>query len=142
MPETATPITDSVTLTRFTLIIHDTGQAAALAQRFARSVLAAGHSIEQIFFYHDAVFEADANRAPAQDDPQLPQSWTELAESAGDVPLNVCIAAGNRRGVLNASEAERHDKAAANLLSPFQLVGLGVLVEGLMNADRVVTFAN
>ena len=82
-----------------------------------------------------------ANRAPAQDDPQSIASWQSLAEE-GLFPLNVCIAAAARRGVLNASEAERHGKPSANLASGFELVGLGVFIEGLINADRIVTFGN
>ncbi len=126
---------------RFTLVVQDSGQAARLAQRFIIATRTANHAIEQVFFYHDGVFEADANRTPAQDDPEPVQSWQTLARE-GSFALNVCIAASARRGVLSESEAERHGKPAANLAPEFELVGLGVLIEGLMNADRVITFGN
>jgi len=127
--------------TRFTITVHDGGQAAALAQRFIRAALTAGHKIEQVFFYHDAVREADANLAPAQDDPTSPESWPQLAHS-GNFPLHVCVAAAARRGVLSEHEAQRLHKPTANLAPGFELVGLGVYIEGLINADRVVTFGN
>jgi len=133
------PTPASAPTTRFTITVHDTGQSSALAQRFIRAALAAGHSIEQVFFYHDGVLEADTNRVAAQDDQTLPEPWPELA-GRGNFPLNVCIAAGARRGVLSEAEALRHHKAAGNLLAPFELVGLGVFVEGLINADRVISF--
>jgi len=125
--------------TRFTVTVHDGGQAATLAQRFIIAALNAGHRIEQVFFYHDAVTQADANAAPAQDDPTTLEAWPQLAER-GHFPLHVCVAAAARRGVLNASEAQRQNKPAGNLEGGFELVGLGVYVEGLINADRVVTF--
>ena len=127
--------------TRFTISVQDGGQATTLAQRFIVAALAAGHHIEQVFFYHDGVSEADANTAPAQDDPSSPEPWTVLAER-GNFPLNVCVAAGARRGVLSADEARRQHKPAASLRNGFELVGLGVFVEGLINADRVITFGN
>ena len=134
-------MTHSPNSTRFTITVHDSGQAAVLAQRFIIAALASGHRIEQVFFYHDAVREADAYLAPAQDDPDTPEPWPLLAER-GEFPLNVCVAAGARRGVLSEDEAKRHNKEAGNLQGGFELVGLGVFVEGLINADRVVTFGN
>jgi len=134
MPNTPNP-------KRFTLIVHNTGQASSLAQRFVTAVAPSPHQIEQIFFYHDGVSEADANRAPAQDDPKSITSWQSLA-AEGTFPLNVCIAAAARRGVLSESEAKRHGKPSANLANGFELVGLGVFIEGLINADRIVTFGN
>jgi len=86
------------------------------------------------------VYEADSNRAPAQDDPQSIASWQSLA-AEGAFALNVCIAAAARRGVLSESEAQRHRKPSANLAPGFELVGLGVFIEGVINADRVVSFA-
>lgn len=123
------------------MVVYDTGEAARLAQRFAAAAINARHPIEQVFFYYAGVNEADLNRAPAQDDPIPEASWRELAVR-GDFSLNVCIAAGARRGILNSSEAERLEKPAANLDPAFELVGLGVLLEGMANADHLVTFDN
>ena len=94
-----------------------------------------------MFFYHNGVLQADTRRAPAQDDPALLTTWSELAEQ-GKFPLNVCIAAGARRGLLSDAEAKRHNKGTGNLNAAFELVGLGVFVEGLLNASRVVTFGH
>lgn len=138
MPETTN---NSIPAKCFTLIVHDNGQASTLAQRFIKALAPGVHQVEQVFFYHDGVYQADSNRAPAQDDPQAIASWQSLAAD-GQFALNVCIAAAARRGVLSASEAERHGKPAANLAEGFELVGLGVFIEGLINADRVVTFGN
>lgn len=133
-------MSDSAAATRFTLVVHNNGEAARLAQRFVTATLAGPNRIEQVFFYHDGVAAADSNRAPAQDDPALPVPWQDLANEGG-FALNVCIAAGARRGLLSDAEAQRHNKPAGNLDTDFELVGLGVFVEGLLNADRVVTFS-
>ena len=129
---------------KFSLLVNEgpyQHQASDTAWHFARAAIEAGHEITRVFFYHDGVSEADANTAPAQDDPSSPEPWTVLAER-GNFPLNVCVAAGARRGVLSADEARRQHKPAASLRNGFELVGLGVFVEGLINADRVITFGN
>ncbi len=125
----------------FTIVVHDLGQANQLAQRFIHAALLSGHRIEQVFFYHEAVRVGDGLVQCAQDDPATPHTWQDLA-NAGNFELNVCISAALRRGIINVEEAQRYSKPGASLATPFQLVGLGVFIEGLVNADRVVTFAN
>ena len=50
------------------------------------------------------------------------------------------IAAALRRGVLNADEAQRYSRSAANLDAPWELSGLGQLHEAAQLADRLVCF--
>jgi len=121
------------TPTVFTLTVQDSGAANHLALRFANATLNAGHKIEQVFFYHDAVGLADARRVPTQDDPSDPLQWAQLADQEG-FPLNVCVAAAQRRGLSEQNQG--------SLKPGYELVGLGVYVAGLIAADRVVTFSN
>lgn len=115
-------------------------QAAATALRFARSALAAGHRIGRVFFYHDAVHGASSLTVPPQDEPSPMPGWVELAQSH-QIELAVCIAAALKRGVVDANEQHRYELAASNLAPPFNIVGLGQLIEAIGSSDRFVTFA-
>ena len=65
--------------------------------------------------------------------------WIRLADEAA-ISLVVCVAAAQRRGILDAGEAEREGLDANNLHPAFQLAGLGVLTESVIDADRFISF--
>ena len=108
------------------------------AYYFAESALAQGHHIKP-FFYGDGVSIANRLLCPAQDEISLAQLWCNLADIHG-FELPVCVAAALRRGICDADNAYRHHLTGDNLDSHFVLAGLGVLTEGLMTADRVLSF--
>ena len=110
------------------------------ALRFAHAVLARGHQLAGVFFYHDGVHNASSLMAPPQDELNMHDAWAELHQQHA-VPLDVCIAAALRRGLMNESEAQRHGKQAYNLSPPFELTGLGQLLVLQQRADRLITFA-
>lgn len=96
------------------------------AQRFAEAVLNAGHGIGRVFFYKDAVVVG--NRfVPAES--SLREGWCELARRGG-FELAVCIAAAERRGVVDGK----------SVADGFGIVGLGQLVDAMESGDRLVTF--
>lgn len=109
------------------------------ALRFAQAALAGGHQIVRLFFYQDGVHSASSNVVNAQDELDLPREWREFVQ-AQQLDSVVCIAAALRRGVLNADEAQRYSRNAANLESPWELSGLGQLHEAAQLADRLVCF--
>ena len=116
-------------------------QAADSAYQFARAALAAGHEIFRVFFYHDGVHNGSRLTAPPQDDRNIVERWSELAEEHG-IDLVLCVAAAQRRGVLDADEAKRHSKDADNIAPGFRISGLGQLIEASIQADRMVTFGD
>lgn len=127
---------------KFAIVVYGppyTYQAAHSALHFARAVIESGHQIYRIFFYHDGVYNANALIAPPQDETDIHAQWTTLAQEH-DVELIVCIASSLRRGVLDETEADRYEKSAANIGKPFEISGLGQLIDASINADRVVTF--
>ncbi|MCC5883705.1 MAG: sulfurtransferase complex subunit TusD [Halomonas sp.] len=115
-------------------------QAAHSALRFASALLARGHRLERVFFYHDGVFNAARLAAPPQDEPHLYDAWCALNAKHG-TQLQVCIAAALRRGMLDAREADRHGKSGHCVEPPFELTGLGQLIDLGQEVDRLVTFA-
>jgi tRNA 2-thiouridine synthesizing protein D len=109
------------------------------ALRFAQAALDGGHEIARLFFYQDGVHSAAVNVVSPQDELNLAGEWREFVQQHR-LDAVVCIAAALRRGVLNAEEARRYDKPAANLEAPWELSGLGQLHEAAQMADRLVCF--
>lgn len=101
--------------------------------------MAGGHEIVRLFFYQDGVHSAASNVVSPQDELDLPREWREFV-TANRLDAVVCIAAALRRGVINAEEAQRYARPAANLEAPWELSGLGQLHEAAQQADRLVCF--
>lgn len=116
-------------------------QASDTAYHFARAALGAGHEVFRVFFYHDGVYNGTDLAVPAQDDRSVTARWTELAKEHG-VDLVLCVAAAQRRGILDEAERKRNDKSASNLAEGFRISGIGQLVEAAIIADRMVAFGD
>jgi len=114
-------------------------QSASSAYQFCSAVLSAGHTINGVFFYLDGVFNANRLISPATDEVNLPSLWALLAEKH-EFPLEVCVSASLRRGVINQQEAEQLGLLHHNVNSPFVLSGLGQLAELSASCDRLVQF--
>ena len=126
----------------YTLLVlasPDSGHANITAARFAAAVLARGHQLQRVFFYDSGANTGLASRVAMQGEPDAAALWRELAASHG-VELVLCVASALRRGVLDATEAERHEKASATMDPAFTIGGLGLLVDASASADRLVTF--
>jgi len=118
-----------------------THQAADSAYLFVKAALDAGHEVPRVFFYHDGVYVATRLSVPPQDERNIQENWTALAKEH-EVDLVVCIAAAQRRGILDANEAKRQGKDADNIAEGFQISGLGQLIEMGIQTDRLVTFGD
>ncbi len=116
-------------------------QASDSALQFARAALAAGHEIFRVFFYLDGVNNGTRLTTPPQDDRHLQRQWTALA-AEHELDLVVCIAAAQRRGIVDKAEMKRHGKDAHNLAPGFRISGLGQLIETAIEADRLVVFGD
>ena len=116
-------------------------QSADSAYRFARAALAKGHEVIRVFFYQDGVHAGARASAPPQDERNVGEEWSALAEEHG-LDLVVCVAAAQRRGVLDEAAGARLDQtpAPAALAPKFRAAGLGQLVEAGIDADRLLVF--
>lgn len=129
---------------KFTIQVNEgpyTHQAADSAYQFAKAALEKGNEIFRIFFYHDGVNNATRLTTPPQDDRNIVNRWSELAEKH-NVDLVVCVAAAQRRGIADAEESKRNGKDADNLAPGFRISGLGQLIEGGIQSDRLVVFGD
>ncbi len=126
----------------FAIAIHGdaaTSESPRLALRFARAAVAKGHGIHRVFFYHAGVNLANALIVQPQGEVDTAAEWAAFANEHG-IELAVCVAAALRRGVMGSDDAVRYERAAANVNPPYQIVGLGQMVEAAIAADRFVTF--
>lgn len=118
-----------------------THQASDTAYNFTKSALEKGHEIFRVFFYNDGVNNGTRLTVPPQDDRNVVRRWSELAEKY-KLDLVVCIAAAQRRGLLDANESKRHGKDANNIAPGFRISGLGQLIEAGIQAERLVVFGD
>jgi tRNA 2-thiouridine synthesizing protein D len=116
-----------------------THQASDSAYQFAKAALAKGHEIYRVFFYHDGVNNGTRLTVPPQDDRNIVNRWSELG-AQHKLDLVVCVAAAQRRGVMDAAEAKRNGKDADNIAPGFRISGLGQLIEAGIQSDRLVVF--
>jgi tRNA 2-thiouridine synthesizing protein D len=129
---------------KFSILINEgpyQHQASDTAYKFIEAALEAGHEIFRVFFYHDGVNNSTRYTVPPQDDRNIQVRWSELAEKH-DMDLVVCIAAAQRRGILDENEAKRQGKDGDNIAPGFRISGLGQLIEAGIQADRLVTFGD
>lgn len=129
---------------KFSVLINEgpyTHQASDSAYQFTKAALEKGHEIFRVFFYHDGVNNATDYTVPPQDDRNLQVLWSELAEKH-ELDLVVCIAAAQRRGILDENEQKRQGKSGNNIAPGFRISGLGQLIEAGIQSDRLVTFGD
>ena len=93
-----------------------------------------------VFFYQEGVLNASQFVSPASDEINLPDFWAKLATQY-QFPLEVCVSASLRRGIVNQTEAQQLSLGQYNLKAPFVLSGLGQLAELSASADRLVQFS-
>ena len=116
-----------------------TSQTAMTALLFAQKLLERQHTILRIFFSGDGVHNGNGLCIVPQDEMNIPLAWQKIAQEHG-IELIVCVSSALKRGIINEQEAQRYEKPQHNLLSGFEISGLGQLIEASIHADRLVTF--
>ena len=129
---------------KFVVVINEgpyQHQASDSAYAFARAALGKDHELLRVFFYHDGVYNGTSLSVPPQDEHHVVDRWRSLAQRYG-IDLAICVAAGQRRGVMDAAESARHQLDSGNLASGFRIAGLGQLLDACIEADRVLVFGD
>lgn len=129
---------------KFTIMVNEgpyQHESSDSALQFTRAALAKGHEIFRVFFYHDGVNNGTRLSVPPADDRQLQKEWSELAKEH-DLDLVLCIAAAQRRGIMDEDEAKRQGLDANNIIEGFRISGLGQLIEGGIQSDRTIVFGD
>jgi tRNA 2-thiouridine synthesizing protein D len=129
---------------KFGIMVNEgpyTHQAADTAYNFVTAAIKQGHEIVRIFFYHDGVNNGTRLSSPPQDDRNIAVRWSELAEKY-QLDLVLCVAAAQRRGLLDEGEAKRSGKDSDNIAPGFNISGLGQLIDAGIQADRLLVFGD
>jgi len=129
---------------KFGIVVSEgpyTHEASDTAYNFVKAAIEAGHEVPRVFFYHDGVNVGTRLTVPPQDDRNIQVNWTNLAKEHG-IDLVVCIAAAQRRGILDENEARRQGKDADNIAEGFRISGLGQLIEMGIQTDRLMMFGD
>ncbi len=113
--------------------------ASHMALKFVKATLEEGHEVFRIFFYHEGIFNAFKHSTPLDDELNVTQQWTLLANRY-QIDLVVCISAAQRRGLLSSDESSRQGKVDNDLAEGFRISGLGQWVEATLLADRFLVF--
>ena len=116
-------------------------EASVTAINYVKAAVEAGHDIFRVFFYHDGVNNGTNYATPPQDDMNIQKTWSELA-AAHDIDLVVCVAAAQRRGIVDQGEMERNKKDGMNIMDGFRISGLGQLIEAGIESERLVVFGD
>ena len=127
---------------KFSIVIYAapySTESAATALRFAQSLIQQGHELYRLFFFGDGVHNASKLTVVAQDEINLQQQWSELIREH-DIDSVICVSSALRRGVLDQTEADRHELGTASAYESSNLAGLGQLIDATLHSDRVVNF--
>ena len=116
-------------------------EASVTAINYVKAAVEAGHDIFRVFFYHDGVNNGTCFATPPQDDMNIQKTWSELA-AAHDIDLVVCVAAAQRRGIVDEGEMTRNKKSGMNIMDGFRISGLGQLIEAGIESERLVVFGD
>lgn len=108
-------------------------QSSYCAYQFCQSLIEnTSHHIQSIFFYANGTLNANRLVNPANDEFNIVTAWQQFSEQY-HIPLFVCIAAAQRRGIVNEQQQN-------NVATLFQCVGLGDLSDSITKSDRVIQF--
>tara|TARA_B100001063_G_C16580482_1_gene460493 strand:- start:278 stop:670 length:393 start_codon:yes stop_codon:yes gene_type:complete len=114
-------------------------EACYTAFRYTKAALESDVSVERVFFYQSGIHTASNLTCVPRDEFDLYSAWQNLTKEYS-LDIVVCIAAAARRGLIDNSEAKRHNKTASNMSEHFELSGLGQLVEAIATTDKLITF--
>ncbi len=129
---------------KFTVMVNEgpyQHQSSDTALQFVRAALEKGHEIYRVFFYHDGVNNGTRLSVPPGDDRLLQKEWSELSKKH-NLDVVLCIAAAQRRGLMDPKEAKRQGLDADNIIDGFHISGLGQLIEGGIQSDRTIVFGD
>lgn len=109
---------------RFSIVVMghpERGQSSQSAWQFCSAALENEHQVVQVFFLHDATYQAFVEDG-------LSEAWRILSQQHS-FNLDVCVTAMEARNQLDEE-----------LLEGFTARGLGQLVDATIQADRTITF--
>lgn len=119
---------------KFSVAIYadPTCPSARTALEFVKASLAAGHDIYRLFFFNEGVRNGAVQIQAGEVEP-ISQSWAHVI-SQHELDAVVCVNSAQKHGF------STDGKTGAPLEQGFTIGGLAQLIDGVINADRFITF--
>lgn len=92
------------------------------ALSFCEAAVSLGHEISQVFFYQQGVQQGNMHIQPVAGEINMLSQWVRFSEQT-KTPLNVCVTAASKRGLVNAEDAGSIE-SAVNVHPAFHAVGM------------------
>jgi tRNA 2-thiouridine synthesizing protein D len=92
------------------------------ALSFCEVAVKLGHEVSQVFFYQQGVQQANEFIQPATGEQSQLAKWVTFSEQT-KTPLNICVTAAIKRGVVSTEEAMSNGKCE-NIHPVFNAVGM------------------
>ena len=115
------------------------GLCSRTALEFARCVIDRGHVLKRVFFLDAGTVTSSSKCIFPQDEADPFQTWEALARLQ-NVELIICVSSALRHGMLDTTEAKRHERGQSTIRPGFTISGLGQLVDACASSDRIITF--
>lgn len=96
------------------------------------------NSIHSIFFYGNGVFNG-ITTIKEINGMNITDQWHRFSKKFS-INLYICATAAQDRGIISSHFEKKNELLQENLHAGFQVVGLGVLVNTILNSDRFLQF--
>ena len=94
---------------------------------------------DEVFFLDAGTVTSSSKCIFPQDEADPFQTWEALARLQ-NVELIICVSSALRHGMLDTTEAKRHERGQSTIRPGFTISGLGQLVDACASSDRIITF--
>ena len=126
----------------FLILVHSpayASQSSLSALKFAEAVVRQGHQLKAVFFYQQGVDHANSLTTVPADELQTISGFKVLNQ-AHQVPLLLCVTAGEKRGILGKEQADIEGFEQHNADPAFTVAGLAEMAAISAEVDRVIQF--
>ena len=103
------------------------------ALSFCEAAVALGHHVDQVFFYQQGVQQANSDIQNSSGEKLIIKQWADFSEQT-KTPLNICVTASIKRGVIAQDDATQL-QLACNVHSAFSAVGMADYFSALSMTD-------
>lgn len=126
----------------FLILVHCgryANQSSRSALLYAQAAVEAGHEVKAIFFYSEGAAHGNGLAVIPQDELDTTPGFKKL-KADHNIPLLLCVTAAEKRGVLDASQAQQESFEHHNLDEAFTVAGLAEMAAITAEVDKVVQF--
>jgi tRNA 2-thiouridine synthesizing protein D len=126
----------------FLILLHGSAyanQSSRSALKYAQAVITKGHELKAVFFYSEAVYHANSLAIIPADEANVAYGFKQL-NTDSNIPLLLCVTAAEKRGVIDAQQAQTEAFEHHNLDESFTVAGLAEMAGLAGECDHLIQF--